>query len=165
LTRWTRVSNHEDWWSVFGEAGAEALSRIAFDALSSVPRFIRPSFEELYSEGYVVLFNEVIAAYGSEGGSPDRYHGLMDRIAAANEEERGRTPGAASLSAGIMAFLDGAVRRFDREVALEVLHQCYEAVLHAEMLPDAVLRTGEDNEHCAEFIEFQRGVIARYIVS
>lgn len=153
--RWSQVSVAGNWWHLLDRFPDEARRRMATTILGAVPRFIHPSFDELYTPEYVECFHAVLAATSGDEGDLRRYTELTNRIMDLDDGERDLTPGAASLSSGIIAFLEGLTVRFDRDRTLEVLFQSYEAVLHATS------SRGEDSQYSAAIVEFQREVIAR----
>ena len=159
MTRWSRVTRDEGWWDELGGLSEEVLRRIASEVLPRTPEFIRPSFEGLYSQEYAAYFRRILDPGFLDAYDRRQYGEIVDQMMILDEEESESVPGAASLSAGVVAFFEGMTVRFDGPRVFEVLHQCYEAVLHAELLPGSVLEAGEDNEHCVEFIDFQRNVI------
>jgi len=152
---WSQASTEGDWWNLLDRFSQEALRRIATAVLEAVPRFIHPSFEELYSPEYVEGFNAVLAAASDEETGQWRYLELSALMTDLESAEMDRTPAAASLSSGILDFLEALTRHFDRNRTLEVLNQSYEAVLNATS------RRGEDTEYSTAMVEFQREVIAR----
>lgn len=154
MDRWSQASGAGNWWHLLDRFPDEARKRMATTVLGAVPRFIHPSFEELYTPKYVECFHAVLAAAPGAEGDRRRLAELTNRIMDLDDEERDRTPGAASLSSGIIDFLEGLTVRFDRDRTLEVLFQSYEAVLHATS------SRGEDSQYSAAFVAFLHDVIA-----
>lgn len=152
---WSQASSEGDWWHLLDQFSDDARRRIATAVLEAVPRFIHPSFGELYSPQYVEGFNAVLAAASDEEMDLRGYSELSARMMDLEDEERVYTLGAAGLSAAVLDFLESLKIRFDRDRTLEIILQSYEAVLQATS------RRGEDTEHSTAMVEFQREVIAR----
>lgn len=152
---WSQASTERDWWNLLDQFSDEALRRIATAVLGVVPRLIHPSFDALYGPEYVEGFNAVLAAASNDASDQWEYLELSARMMDLDDGERGSTPGAGSLSAAVLEFLEALTRHFDRNRTLEVLNQSYEAVRLATS------RRGEDTEYSTAMVEFQREVIAR----
>jgi len=148
------------WGEVLEGITPQARGEISLQVLKGTLGFFRPSFDEVFAGETVRYVRSVLASarlVGMEGAEADEISGRLYALA-----ETDPAIGTDSLVAALSLFFDCAAGDFDADSVLEILSACYEAVLHTEGLPQDVLDSEVDSDHCAQFVDFQWAVITRF---